>query len=154
MAVLKRSAKMEEEKKGPSVGVFVAAFSPNRSKVLLVRLSYGKKQWSLPGGGLEFGEDAIAAGKREFEEETGLVCDISWESLVGTFFLRKEAGVVFLFVGTIIGGEKRDSTDETLCAESLPLETLVDWDVYPAQRAFIRRAFEWVPGSQPCFDRP
>jgi 8-oxo-dGTP pyrophosphatase MutT (NUDIX family) len=139
-----------EESKGPSVGVFVAIFSKD-GKVLLVKHSYKKNQWSLPGGGLESGEDAIAAGKREFEEETGLLCNISRESFVGTFFLRKSAGVVFLFVGTITGGEKSDSTNETLCAEFLPLDTLVDWDIYPAQRTLISRAFDWHQGNSPFF---
>jgi 8-oxo-dGTP pyrophosphatase MutT (NUDIX family) len=116
-----------------------------------VKHSYKQNQWSLPGGGLESGEDAIIAGKREFEEETGLLCDISWESLVGTFFLHKSAGVVFLFIGTVVGGEKRDSTNETLCAEFLPLETLVDWDVYLAQRTLISKAFNWRQGTPPFF---
>ncbi len=40
-------------------------------RVLLVRHSYGSRQWMPPGGGLSRGEDALAAGMRELREETG-----------------------------------------------------------------------------------
>lgn len=138
----------------PSVASFVAIFSEDRTKVLLVQHSYNNGKWSLPGGGLEPGEDAIATGKRELNEETGLCCTIGWVSLVGTFFLRKTAGVVFLFVGTIAGGKKNGATDETIGCEFVPIASLGTVDVYPAQRAFIRRALSWAPGDPPLYGRP
>jgi 8-oxo-dGTP diphosphatase len=45
-------------------------------RILLCRLSLSELdvgKWTLPGGGLEFGEDPAAGGVRELEEETGLV---------------------------------------------------------------------------------
>ena len=42
------------------------------NEVLLVRLSYGRGGWQFPGGGMGRGEDPLAAGRREFVEETGL----------------------------------------------------------------------------------
>ena len=39
--------------------------------MLLVRLSYGTGEWSLPAGGLQAGEDPAAAAEREFAEEVG-----------------------------------------------------------------------------------
>jgi ADP-ribose pyrophosphatase YjhB (NUDIX family) len=45
-------------------------------RVLLCRLSVGELdvgKWTLPGGGLEFGEDPAHGAIRELEEETGLV---------------------------------------------------------------------------------
>ena len=138
----------------PSVASFVVVFSADRTKVLLVQHSYNNGKWSLPGGGLEPKEDAIDTGEREFEEETGLRCSLLWRDLVGVFFLLKSAGVVFLFMGTIVGGKKKDTTDETLRCEFIPIATLDDVNVYPAQRAFIRRARAWSPGNQPLFDRP
>jgi 8-oxo-dGTP pyrophosphatase MutT (NUDIX family) len=138
----------------PSVASFVAVFSEDRTKVLLVQHSYNNGKWSLPGGGLELSEDAIATGKRELKEETGLCCAIAWVSLVGTFFLRRSAGIVFLFVGTIVGGRKNGATDETIGCEFVPISSLGAMDVYPAQRAFIRRALAWSPGDPPLYDRP
>ncbi|MEM7690486.1 MAG: NUDIX domain-containing protein [Pseudomonadota bacterium] len=40
--------------------------------VLLLRHSYGPQVWSLPGGGVEPGEDPEVAIRREMEEELGL----------------------------------------------------------------------------------
>ena len=40
--------------------------------VLLVRHSYGPQHWSLPGGGLESGEDPEACARRELREEVGI----------------------------------------------------------------------------------
>ena len=40
--------------------------------VLLLRHSYGPKVWSLPGGGVEPGEDPEVAIRREMSEELGI----------------------------------------------------------------------------------
>lgn len=40
--------------------------------VLLIRDKSSKEMWSLPGGGVEPGEDLLKALKREIQEETGL----------------------------------------------------------------------------------
>ena len=136
------------------IGVFVAVFSDDATGVLLVQHSYNNGRWSLPGGALEFGEIDLAAGKREFTEETGLICEISRSTHVGTFFLRKSAGVVFLFVGKIVGGELNGSTNETVCTKFVSFDELGQYDIYPAQRAFIRRARAWRPGCPPIYDYP
>jgi len=44
--------------------------------VLLLRHSYGPKVWGLPGGGLNPGEDPLAAARREVREELGI--ELSW----------------------------------------------------------------------------
>ena len=49
-------------------------------KMLLCRLSQkvgmNPGRWTLPGGGLDFGEDPVDAVVREFKEETGLVVKV------------------------------------------------------------------------------
>ncbi|MEL7447280.1 MAG: NUDIX domain-containing protein [Pseudomonadota bacterium] len=40
-------------------------------KLLLVRTSYGRHRWQLPGGGVKNGEDPELAARRELREETG-----------------------------------------------------------------------------------
>lgn len=48
-------------------------------RILLCRLSadeINRGQWTLPGGGVDFGEDPAAAALRELAEETGLIGEI------------------------------------------------------------------------------
>ncbi len=60
----------------PRLGISVLCHSDGR--VLLVRR--GKEPylglWSLPGGGVEFGEPMIAAAQRELMEEAGVLADL------------------------------------------------------------------------------
>jgi ADP-ribose pyrophosphatase YjhB (NUDIX family) len=54
----------------------------NDGQVLLVRHTYGPRQWDLPGGGLRRGEDPVAGIKRELREELGI--EIEHAMLLGT----------------------------------------------------------------------
>ena len=49
-------------------------------RVLLVRHTYGSRQWDLPGGGRHRGERSIEAARREMHEELGLAID-DWRAL-------------------------------------------------------------------------
>lgn len=44
----------------------------NSGKLLLTRLSYGHKLWTIPGGGVHRNEAPEEAAKREVWEETGI----------------------------------------------------------------------------------
>jgi 8-oxo-dGTP pyrophosphatase MutT (NUDIX family) len=49
-------------------------------RLLLVRHSYGKRSWELPGGSIKRGETAAAAATREMAEELGIRID-SWRAV-------------------------------------------------------------------------
>jgi 8-oxo-dGTP pyrophosphatase MutT (NUDIX family) len=42
------------------------------NRVLLVRHSYGPREWDLPGGGLKRNEAPLTAARREIREELGV----------------------------------------------------------------------------------
>lgn len=44
-------------------------------RVLLIRHSYGSGNWMLPGGGIDRGEEPLAAALRELQEECGCILD-------------------------------------------------------------------------------
>lgn len=50
---------------------------------LLVRLSYGHRNWSIPGGGIQRHESSIEAVTREVLEEVGII--VAQLSYIGTY---------------------------------------------------------------------
>lgn len=96
----------------------------DQNRLLLARLSaveveYGA--WTLPGGGVDFGEHPDTAAVRELEEETGLVGQP--EGVAGIFShlyeqSRFAEGADLHFLGIvyrvrIVGGDLRDEVDGT-----------------------------------------
>lgn len=57
--------------------------------VLLIRGTFGKQQWGLPGGGMHRGEDQYHAAARELREETNVVVDPADLGLAGEVRLPK-----------------------------------------------------------------
>ena len=91
-------------------------------RLLLCRLAVSEVQpgaWTLPGGGVEFGEHPDEAVLRELEEESGLRGRI--DDVLGIFskvYTRSRAAngadlhfVGFLYRVTPIGGQLRDEID-------------------------------------------
>lgn len=95
------------------------------SRLLLVRLSDITERpgwWTLPGGGIDFGEHPEAGALRELHEETGLTGRIvellrvesHQRAAMSTEGVEHDYHSVQIVYRTeIIGGELRDETDES-----------------------------------------
>jgi 8-oxo-dGTP diphosphatase len=124
-----------------------------QERILLARLSAVEVDvgaWTLPGGGLDFGEHPDAAVIRELEEETGLAGEI--DEVAGVFShvyrqSRAAQGRDLHFLGIlyhvrIVGGELRDETDgSTDTAAWLSREELGDRRLVEIARYGVELAF-------------
>ena len=101
----------------------VAAYGvlTQNDEVLLCRISdqlprhHGK--WTLPGGGIEFGEQPNEAVVREFEEETGLTIRVEALKHVDSVVVETEEETIhsvrIIYAVSLVGGELRFETDGT-----------------------------------------
>lgn len=75
-------------------------------RILMIRQQHLERQvWTVPGGGIEPGENSMEAAIREVKEETGL--DVSIGKLVWhveQLVPGKEPRFVNLFLATVVGG--------------------------------------------------
>ena len=104
--------------------------------VLLVRIAPGyvdEGMWTLPGGGIAFGEDPAAGARREVEEETGI--RVRLEGVAGIFsqLLGPDTttrgdrlhNVQIVYRAQPTGGELRDEVgNSTDHAEWIPFDRL------------------------------
>ncbi|RST18099.1 NUDIX domain-containing protein [Streptomyces sp. WAC05374] len=76
----------------------------------------GTKEWTLPGGGMDHGEDPLDTVVREVEEETGYLAEMT--ALLGVDSIRRRRsgrlgrgtdfqGLRILYEGRITGGDLR-----------------------------------------------
>lgn len=117
--------------------------------ILLSRIARGATassdgMWTLPGGGIDFGEDPRAAALRELEEETGLAGEVielaGVDSWAGSFTDPRDGvptdfhAVRILYRVRVTGGDLRVEVDGSsdACAwipraelETLPIVELV-----------------------------
>lgn len=82
---------------GRRMGAAAAVFDAQQ-RILLVRHTYGKLNWELPGGASEPGESIVDTALRELHEETGL--DAVAERLVSVYYDAETDAHHFVFVCT------------------------------------------------------
>lgn len=122
-------------------------------RILLCRLSNkvsSRREWTLPGGGIEFGEHPEATVVREVKEETGLDIRLNGlsevDSIVFNFTDGRMHAIRFIYRAEIVGGDLTNEVSGTTdrCewftwqqAKSLPLVTLAKLGIdlaFPSER--------------------
>jgi ADP-ribose pyrophosphatase YjhB (NUDIX family) len=93
----------------------------DQGRILLCRLSrsvreYGG-QWTLPGGGLEFGEHPEEAVLREIQEETGLEVRLAGVADIDLLHIERKdeyfRSLRILYHADVVGGSLQNEADGT-----------------------------------------
>ena len=99
---------------GGKVRVRVGGILIESGKILLLKhdgVGPAEYLWSPPGGGMEFGADASANLKREFNEETGLEVEVKKLLFVNEFMDAKIHAIELFYEVTRMGGALKLGTD-------------------------------------------
>jgi ADP-ribose pyrophosphatase YjhB (NUDIX family) len=118
------------------VGVTAVIFD-SENRILLGKSTYQRfHPWGMPGGGLEYGENAEEAVVREVFEETNLVVKLEKLLLIKTFVPDK---FILYYLCTVQDGVFQPS-DEVAEAAYFSLDQLPD--IRPRDYAVLKEIFE------------
>lgn len=133
-----------EPRRVTRVGAYAVCVEDRRLLLTRVAAGYTLRHdgwWTLPGGGIEHGEDPRDAAVRELEEETGLVGEVSELLEVSSSRLaftdrdgdtQDYHGIRILYRCRVVGGQLRDEVGGSSDAarwfvrDELPSQLMVD----------------------------
>jgi 8-oxo-dGTP diphosphatase len=125
----------------------VAATIPVRDgRVLLTRraIEPARGLWTFPGGYVDWGEDVLAAARREMAEEVRLDVDIG--GLVGIYSYPETPVVIVVYQATVPHGVEPEANDHEVLElayfspEEIPWEALAFRSTQEALRDWLRAA--------------
>jgi ADP-ribose pyrophosphatase YjhB (NUDIX family) len=124
------------------VGVTAVIFD-SEHRILLGKSTYQKfHPWGMPGGGLEYGENAEEAVVREVFEETSLVVKLEKLLMIKTFAPDK---FILYYLCAVESGIFQPS-DEVAQAEYFSLEQLPD--IRPRDYDVLKQIFEMMDSQK------
>jgi len=91
---------MIEENYGNRIRIRVCGIGLHENNILMVRHSgIGEKNnlWLPPGGGMEYGENALLALERKIQEETNIECKVKEFMFIHEFFKKPFHAVELFF---------------------------------------------------------
>lgn len=120
------------EQYGEKLRIRVCGICIQDGKILLVHhRSLGKTQslWAPPGGGMQYGEDAKEALKREFLEETGCIIEVKEFLFVHEYLDPPLHGIELFFHVDIVSGEPKLGIDPEMSDENQLLTKIGFFDL-------------------------
>lgn len=109
-----------ESKFGNQLRMRVNGILIQNEKILMIKHLMGNDRilWSVPGGGMQFGQNAALNLSREFEEETGLIVVVQDYLFVHEYLNPPLHALEHFFLVKWISGDLKLGTDPELNAEN------------------------------------
>ncbi len=126
-----RISKEIEAKFGNHLRTRVNGLLIEDGKILMIKhlMGNGKILWSVPGGGMIYGESASQNLKREFSEETGLDIEVKAYLFIHEYLSAPLHAMEHFFSVEKMGGTLIKGTDPELNSESQIIEEIKWMDI-------------------------